>query len=68
MKRTPCLAAALAIILATPLAAQEASVHVNVDNYVRAESDRQFDELLKLTPASTNGTTSVSRCRSTSRW
>ncbi len=36
-----------AILALVPAVTQE-PVHVNVDNYARAESDRQLDELLKL--------------------
>lgn len=37
------------MLLAAPVFAQEQPVKVNVDNYVRAESDEQIGRILKLT-------------------
>lgn len=44
----PCVLIAFAFAVALPVLAQEAPVKVNVDNYVRATSDMQYDGILKL--------------------
>jgi hypothetical protein len=44
----PIVAGCVAAMLATMVLAQDAPVKVNLDNYVRATSDGQFDGILKL--------------------